>query len=115
MTAGVLRCAMQCSPSFGLVCCDLQDSVYLRERLPGSRNQCDAMQESVRLRPVLPVVFRRAMKDVQFGPYLFPEGAILELHTLAMNTHPHHWERPDDFLPVSHAPQSHAPVSLIHR
>ena len=58
------------------------------------------MQESTRLRPVLPVVFRRAMKDVQIGPYLLPEGTILELHTLAMNTHPHYWERPDDFVPV---------------
>lgn len=62
-----------------------------------------ATQESIRLRPVLPVVFRRAMKDVQIGPHLFPEGTILELHTLAMNTHPHYWERPDDFVPVSHA------------
>ncbi|CAL5229620.1 g12983 [Coccomyxa viridis] len=60
--------------------------------------QC-VIKESIRLRPVLPVVFRRAMKDVQIGPYLFPEGTILELHTLAMNTHPHYWERPDDFVP----------------
>jgi hypothetical protein len=60
------------------------------------------MQESIRLRPVLPVIFRRAMRDVQIGPYLLPEGTILELHTLAMNTHPHYWERPDDFVPVRH-------------
>ena len=57
-------------------------------------------QESLRLRPVLPILFRRAMKDVQIGPYLLPEGTILELHPLAMNTHPKYWERPDDFVPV---------------
>lgn len=61
-----------------------------------------AMQESIRLRPVLPVVFRRVMRDLQIGPYLLPEGTILELHTLAMNTHPRYWERPDDFVPVRH-------------
>ena len=61
---------------------------------------CVPYQESIRLRPVLPILFRRAMKDVQIGPYLFPEGTILELHTLAMNTHPKYWERPDDFVPV---------------
>ena len=60
------------------------------------------MQESIRLRPVLPIVFRRVMRDVQIGPYLLPEGTILELHTLAMNTHPRYWERPDDFVPARH-------------
>lgn len=63
---------------------------------------CAPCQESIRLRPVLPILFRRAMKDVQIGPFLFPEGTILELHTLAMNTHPKYWERPDDFVPVSY-------------
>ena len=71
------------------------------------------MQESIRLRPVLPVVFRRAMKDVQIGPYLFPEGTILELHTLAMNTHPHYWERPDDFVPVRACMPGHTKVLVI--
>ena len=65
-------------------------------------SSCAAIQESIRLRPVLPILFRRAMKDVQIGPYLFPEGSILELHTLAMNTHPKYWEDPDDFVPVSY-------------
>ena len=61
------------------------------------------MQESIRLRPVLPIVFRRVMRDVQIGPYLLPEGTILELHTLAMNTHPRYWERPRwTFVPVRH-------------
>jgi fatty acid synthase len=59
-----------------------------------------AAQESLRIRPVLPILFRRAMKDVQLGPYLLPEGTIIELHLLAMNTHPLYWDRPDEFLPV---------------
>lgn len=58
-------------------------------------------QEVLRIRPVLPILFRRAMKDLRLGRYLLPEGTIIELHMLAMNTHPLYWDRPDEFLPVS--------------
>ncbi|CAL8469473.1 g9014 [Coccomyxa elongata] len=58
------------------------------------------IKESMRKRPVLPLMFRRAVKDVHIGPYLFPAGTIIEVHVLAMNTHPLYWDRPDDFLPV---------------
>lgn len=63
----------------------------------------------MRKRPVLPLMFRRAMKDVRVGPYLFPEGTILEVHMLAMQTHPLYWDRPDDFLPVCPAPALASP------
>ncbi|BDA44790.1 probable Dynein assembly factor 1, axonemal at C-terminar half [Coccomyxa sp. Obi] len=58
------------------------------------------IKESMRKRPVLPLMFRRAVKDVRIGPYLFPAGTIIEVHVLAMNTHPLYWDRPDDFLPL---------------
>lgn len=58
-------------------------------------------QEVLRIKPVLPMLFRRAMKDVQIGQYLIPEGTIIELHMLAMNTHPLYWDCPDEFLPVN--------------
>ncbi len=61
----------------------------------------------MRKRPVLPLMFRRAVKDVHIGPYLFPAGTIIEVHVLAMNTHPLYWDRPDDFLPVCSRPQTY--------
>lgn len=54
----------------------------------------------MRMRPVLPMILRRAMKDVRIGPYLIPKGTVLEIHILAMNTHSLYWDRPDEFLPV---------------
>ena len=89
MCTTVLWFELRVSPSVASVACE---GMLTRA--------CAANQESIRLRPVLPILFRRAMKDVQIGPYLFPEGTILELHTLAMNTHPKYWECPDDFVPV---------------
>ena len=61
----------------------------------------------MRKRPVLPMLFRRAVKDVRIGPYLFPQGTIIEIHVLAMNTHPLYWDRPDDFLPVRSDAEDH--------
>lgn len=70
--------------------------------------QSRTLQESMRKRPVLPLMFRRAVKDVRIGPYLFPAGTIIEVHVLAMNTRPLYWDQPDDFLPVRSSPPIHA-------
>jgi cytochrome P450 len=62
------------------------------------------MQEAMRLRPVVPMFFREAMRDTRIRSrarsVLVPQGTILVLHTMAMHHSARHWERPQDFLPV---------------
>ena len=67
----------------------------------------------MRKRPVLPMILRRAVKDVRIGRYIFPAGTIIEVHVLAMNTHPLYWDRPDDFLPVRSNSLTH-PHAHVH-
>ena len=58
----------------------------------------------MRLRPVVPMFFRQAMRDTRIAgrarSYRVPAGTILVLHTMAMHHSARYWERPKDFLPV---------------
>lgn len=53
--------------------------------------------------PVVPLVARCAMKDVNIGNTVVPRNALLIPHFLAMHTSHRHWERPLHFVPVSTA------------
>jgi cytochrome P450 len=61
---------------------------------------CTKVQESMRLRPVVPMIFRKAVQDMCIGPYFVPQGTFFIVHIMATQTSDRNWERAQDFIPV---------------
>ncbi len=54
----------------------------------------------MRLYPVVPMIFRKAMRKQRLGRYTIPKGAFFIVHIMATHTSDRNWERASDFLPV---------------
>ena len=54
----------------------------------------------MRLYPVIPMIFRKAMCEQRVGGYLIPKGTLFIVHIMATHTSDRYWERAADFLPV---------------
>jgi cytochrome P450 len=60
----------------------------------------DILQETMRTLPVVPIIMRKANKDVTVGGYEIAEGTHIAIHVMAMNNSSRYWDRADEFLPV---------------
>lgn len=54
----------------------------------------------MRLYPVVPMIFRKAMREQRIGRYVIPKGTFFIVHIMATHTSDRIWERAADFLPV---------------
>jgi cytochrome P450 len=73
----------------------------LREELEaGDRTYLSAViQESLRLRPVVPVVARKLSEDVELGGHRLPAGAVLMVSVYLLHSDPLLYEDPEEFRP----------------
>ncbi len=65
----------------------------------------------MRLYPVVPMIFRKAMRKQRIGGYTIPKGAFFIIHIMATHTSDRNWERAADFLPVL---RFNLPLLLLH-
>lgn len=61
-------------------------------------------QETMRMLPVVPIIMRKAKKDVIINGLRIAEGTLLAVHVMAMHNSSRNWESADCFLPVHHPP-----------
>nr|AVL92835.1 CYP450 [Locusta migratoria] len=57
------------------------------------------IKEALRLYPSVPVVSRKATKDVEIGGYTIPEGCTISLNIRHTHRDPEHWPDPERFDP----------------
>jgi cytochrome P450 len=57
------------------------------------------VNETLRVRPVVPLVVRMLMEDLQVGPYVLPAGTRVVPSIYLTNRNPRVYERPQEFLP----------------
>ncbi|KAK9908008.1 hypothetical protein WJX75_001429 [Coccomyxa subellipsoidea] len=57
------------------------------------------IKESMRLYPVVPMIFRKAMRKLRVGNFTIPKGTFFIVHIMATHTSERYWERAADFLP----------------
>ncbi|BDA44787.1 probable 1,25-dihydroxyvitamin D(3) 24-hydroxylase, mitochondrial [Coccomyxa sp. Obi] len=57
------------------------------------------IKESMRLYPVVPMIFRKAMRKQRIGRYTIPKGTFFIIHIMATHTSDRNWERAAEFLP----------------
>lgn len=74
--------------------------------------ECVGAQESMRLYPVVPIIFRKAMRKLRVGSFTIPKGAFFIVHIMATHTSERYWERAADFLPVT-LPLSATPAAAF--
>jgi cytochrome P450 len=59
-----------------------------------------AIKEAMRLRPPVPAVARRAVRDFSFGGYAIPAGTLIGINLLYTHHMSEHWPEPDRFDPA---------------
>ena len=59
-----------------------------------------AFKEAMRLRPPVPSIPRRAMRDFSFGGYAMPAGTLVGINPLFTHHMPEIWPDPDTFDPL---------------
>ena len=59
-----------------------------------------AIKEAMRLRPPVPAVARRAVRDFSFGGYAIPAGTLIGINLLYTHHMSEHWPEPDWFDPA---------------
>jgi Cytochrome P450 len=59
------------------------------------------VQEAMRAYTAVPLVYRKAMVDLQLGPYVIPRGTIVVCSLLAMHNSSRNFPEPSFFNPVS--------------
>jgi hypothetical protein len=66
----------------------------------------------MRLYPVVPMIFRKAMRKLRVGNFTIPKGTFFIVHIMATHTSERYWERAADFLPVT-LPLSATPAAAF--
>ena len=59
-----------------------------------------AFKEAMRLKPPVPSVARRAMRDFAFGGYVIPAGTLIGINQLYTHHMSEHWPEPERFDPT---------------
>jgi len=71
--------------------------------------RCDqaewAMKEALRLNAAAPVLWRRAVRDVDFGGYSFPAGTIMGVNPMLTHLLPSIWQDPLAYDPARFSPE----------
>jgi cytochrome P450 len=70
------------------------------EKLPAMTRTEMAFKEAMRLRPPVPAVARRAVRDFAFGGYAIPAGTLIGINLLYTHHMAEHWPEPARFDPT---------------
>jgi cytochrome P450 family 135 len=65
----------------------------------GDEYMMAVINETLRVRPVVPIVARLLMQELQVGPHLLPAGTRVVPSIYLTNRNPRAYERPSEFLP----------------
>jgi cytochrome P450 len=65
-----------------------------------------AVKEALRLKAAAPVLWRRALRDVEFEGYLLPAGTITGVNPMLTHFLPSVWQEPHRFNPERFAPEN---------
>lgn len=71
-------------------------------------------QEAMRLNPVVPIVMRRAKREIMFGNIAVNEGENIAVSTILLHCHTRSWHNPGQFIPerfenTTYTPYEYAP------
>lgn len=71
-------------------------------------------QEATRLNPVVPIVMRRAKREMLFGDIAVNEGENIAVSTMLLHSHARSWHNPEQFIPerfknTTYTPYEYAP------
>lgn len=76
------------------------------EDLPALAYLTQTVKEAMRLYPPAPVLFaRRAVSDIEIGPWLIPNGSLVMLSPWVVHRDIRWYDRPDDFDPERFSPE----------
>lgn len=76
------------------------------EDLPALGYLTQTIKEAMRLYPPAPVLFaRRAVSDIQIGPWCIPNGSLVMLSPWVVHRDVRWYDRPDEFNPDRFSPQ----------
>lgn len=64
-----------------------------------------AVKEALRLNAAAPVLWRRAVRDVEFAGYRLPAGTIAGVNPMLTHLLPQYWNDPRDFRPERFSPE----------
>lgn len=65
-----------------------------------------AVKEALRLNAAAPVLWRRAVRDVEFQGYRLPAGTVTGVNPMLTHLLPEYWEEPEEFRPDRFSPES---------
>jgi len=71
-----------------------------------------ALKEALRLNAAAPVLWRRALRDVEFGGHVLPAGTVVGVNPMLTHLLPDLWPDPSHYDPGRFAPE---PSGLRHR
>jgi cytochrome P450 len=86
------------------------DPLALSREAPYLRAVCD---ETLRLRPILPVVARRALAPVEIDGWLIPAGVTIAASIYLAHHRPEVYPDPDAFLPERFFAREHTPYEYL--
>jgi cytochrome P450 len=78
------------------------------EDLPRLPFTSGVFAETLRLRPTVPMIFRRVVEPLELGGYQLPRGAVVILSQYVSHRDPRFWEDPDRFDPRRWLPEAGA-------
>jgi len=64
-----------------------------------------AVKEALRLNAAAPVLWRRALKDVEFEGHRIPAGTVVGVNPMLTHLLPQYWDEPARFMPERFAPE----------
>ena len=64
-----------------------------------------AVKEALRLNAAAPVLWRRAVRDVEFAGYRLPAGTITGVNPMLTHLLPQYWDEPEQFRPDRFSPE----------
>jgi cytochrome P450 len=63
------------------------------------------VKEALRLNAAAPVLWRRAVRDVEFNGYHLPQGTVTGVNPMLTHLLPQYWDEPESFRPERFSPE----------